>query len=84
VSGNPENTDSLIDSVIRAQMLNVNALAEISTRFVADRVKQEAGTVTLDPATGALLGALSAAALAAKAALEEKIILKGGEPGHGL
>jgi len=78
------DSDELIDAIIRVQAENLAALVDLSTRFVVDRVKQEPGSLGFDPATGALLGALSEAAKAARLAIDQKIILKGGEPGHGL
>lgn len=76
----------LIDAVVHVEVNRLAALVDLSTRFVVDRVKQDPTTPIggFDEATGQLLGALSDAALAAKAAIERNIILKGGEPGHGL
>jgi hypothetical protein len=78
-------TSELIEAVVRVEVERLRLLADLSTRFVVDRVKQDPTSLIgdFDAATGDLLGALSDAALAAKAAIERSIILKGGEPGHG-
>jgi hypothetical protein len=72
--------NELLDAVIRAEVLNLETIADLATRFVTDRVKQNPTDLTFEPATGNVLGALSAAALAAKSAIERKIIEMGGEP----
>lgn len=52
--------------------------------LVADRIAQDPGDISVDMATGEILGALSNAARAAQHALARRIILKGGEdPGWG-
>lgn len=51
---------------------------------IADRIDQDSTDISLDLQTGNLLGALSDAARAARYAIAQKIILKGGEdPGWG-
>jgi len=73
----------LIDDLARIEMDRLGALADLSTRFVVDRTKQDPTSIDFDPATGQLLGALSEAARAAQAVIAQKIIQKGGEPGWG-
>ena len=52
--------------------------------LVADRIDQDPGDVSIDWQTGQILGALSDAARAARFAIEQRIIQKGGEdPGWG-
>jgi hypothetical protein len=78
-------TRDLLEAVVRVQVDRLRLLVDLSTRFVVDRVKQDPTSHIggFDEGTGDLLGALSDAALAAKAAIERLIISKGGEPGHG-
>lgn len=52
--------------------------------LIADRVEQDPTTIDVDLQTGHVLGALSDAARAARYALAQRIILRGGEdPGWG-
>lgn len=52
--------------------------------LVADRIDQDPGDISIDLATGEIVGALSDAARAARLAIAHRIILKGGEdPGWG-
>jgi hypothetical protein len=52
--------------------------------LVADRIDQDPGDISIDGQTGQILGALSDAARAARYAIAQRIILKGGEdPGWG-
>lgn len=76
--------EQLMDDLIRIQVSNLGALTDLSTRLIVEKAGQDATDLKFDAVTGELLGALSAAALAAKAALERKLILKGGGPGNGL
>lgn len=72
----------LMDEVVLAELHHLTALIDLSTRFVTDRIKQDPTTISVDDQTGAVLGALSDAARAAKAAVERLIIKKGGGPPH--
>lgn len=76
--------EQLVNELIRIQVSNLRALTDLSTRLIDEKTGQDATDLKLDAVTGELLGALSAAAQAAKAALERKLILKGGGPGNGL
>lgn len=74
----------------QAQELLKNFLKIEATRLrelgalVADRIEQDPGDITVDSQTGNILGALSDAARAARYALAQRIIQKGGEdPGWG-
>lgn len=63
--------------------IETRRLRELSA-LVADRIDQDPGDVSIDMQTGQVLGALSDAARAARLAIAQRIILKGGEdPGWG-
>lgn len=52
--------------------------------LIQDRIDQDPGDISVDWQTGQILGALSDAARAARYAIAQRIILKGGEdPGWG-
>jgi hypothetical protein len=52
--------------------------------LIADRIDQDPGDIIVDWQTGQILGALSDAARAARYAIAQRIVLKGGEdPGWG-
>jgi hypothetical protein len=60
------------------------AVARPWVALVADRIDQDPGDISIDGQTGQILGALSDAARAARYAIAQRIILKGGEdPGWG-
>lgn len=64
-------------SIESRRLLDLGAL-------IADRVDQDPGDISVDLQTGNILGTLSDAARAARYALAQRIILKGGEdPGWG-
>jgi hypothetical protein len=73
-----------IDQFVQIEADRLRALIRLSQDVVLDRMPQDATTIEVDPATGAVLGALSDAARAAKLAIAQRIIAKGGEdPGWG-
>lgn len=52
--------------------------------LIADRIEQDPGDIKVDVQTGQILGALSDAARAARYAIAQRIVSKGGEgPGWG-
>jgi hypothetical protein len=76
--------EDAIDIFVQIEATRLQALADLTSRFVTDRIGQDPTGISFDPATGAVLGALSDAARAAKLAIAQRIILKGGEdPGWG-
>lgn len=77
------NSDAL-DDFVGIETERLRALSQLVDKLVVDRVSQDPTSVNFDPSTGALLNALSDAARAAKLAIAQKIIAKGGEdPGWG-
>lgn len=76
----PIDADAQVrQAVVEVEMHRLKVYTDLAQRFIVDRVKQGPGEIGLDPATGELLGVLSDAALAAKAAIERLQILKGKE-----
>jgi hypothetical protein len=74
----------VLDDFVQIETRRLRELSDLAKSVIADRVDQDPTTVEFDPATGALLNALSDAARAAKLAIAQKIVAKGGEdPGWG-
>ena len=71
---------TLLQDVLKIEMKRFRDLGAL----IADRIDQDPEDISVDLQTGQILGALSDAARAARAALAQRIIQRGGEdPGWG-
>jgi hypothetical protein len=78
-----ESTKRAHELLKKLIVVETRRLREVEA-LIPDRIEQDPGDISIDFATGQVLGALSDAARAARYAIAQRIILKGGEdPGWG-